>query len=88
MTTLLNDTGLRNNILESSDATRGAICRVEEMVPCALLHVENSGCKASWETRHATKDDPGQNREREREGKSLEERDAVRDRSLCVIGRN
>ncbi|CAK8990127.1 unnamed protein product [Durusdinium trenchii] len=27
-----------------------------EMVPCALLHVENSGCKASWETRHATKD--------------------------------
>ena len=57
-------------------------------MPCALLHVENSGCKASWETRHATKDDPGQNREREREGKSLEERDAVRDRSLCVIGRN
>ena len=32
MTTLLNDTGLRNNILESSDATRGAICRVSPVL--------------------------------------------------------
>ena len=49
----LPPTALRN----LTSLTSFVAFRQWEMIPCALQHVNSTNCKASWETRHATKTD-------------------------------